>query len=108
MLGIPRLAYIQDSDDSFSFGRRFGRLATRIMINKQIELQTMEEELDKLDLTDEQTESLRYRLHSIDDREPDSEKSKLLETLEKKMDKYCETTNLHILGYEDQHSDKTR
>jgi hypothetical protein len=94
VMGIPRLAKLQDSDDSFRIARRFGPQAFRILLRKQIEIDKLANELDRLDVTDEATKELEYRVHSVYDRESsDFEKSKLMEEIEVQIYKYCKQTN---------------
>ena len=47
--GYPNLAAFADSDDSFMLYRRFGYLQSRILLEKQDELRSLEAQLDNLD-----------------------------------------------------------
>jgi hypothetical protein len=88
--GIPRLAKLQDSDDSFRVVRRFGTPTFRILLRKQIEIHKLVNELYGLDATDDATDSLRYRVHSVHELEGSGfEKSKLMDKLERQMTTYC-------------------
>jgi len=88
--GIPRLAKLHDSVDSFRMVRRFGPIAFRIILRKMMEILELQEELHRLDLKNDADESLNHRLHSIEDSESDPEKAKVLDKLEIKILAYCE------------------
>jgi len=88
--GIPRLAKLHDSDDSFRMVRRFGPIAFRIILRKMMEILELQEELHTLDLKNDANKSLKYRLHCIEDFESDSEKAKVLDKLEVKILAYYE------------------
>jgi len=90
--GIPRFAALQNSNDSFSMFRRFGPDATRILINKEIELgqlTTKLHELDEADYADEANK--RWRLSSAQHGEGfDPEQHLLVQKIEVKLGEYCE------------------
>ena len=50
--GYPNLAAFTDSDDSFMIYRRFGYLQSRILLEKQDELRSLEQQLDELDASE--------------------------------------------------------
>jgi hypothetical protein len=87
-LGYPRLAALENSDSSFGIYRRFGYLHNRLLLHRQAEIVALEEELDKLDDTDDQNPDC-FRLTSIEFREGDSTEQKdLLDNLETKLKSY--------------------
>lgn len=51
--GYPQLACFQESDESFMIYRRFGGVFSRLLLNKQDELRTMEDTLFELDMLDD-------------------------------------------------------
>jgi len=60
--GIPRLAFFQNSDDSFAVYRRFGWLSARLLVQLEIELTELEQRLLDLDAEDGRDSVLRHRL----------------------------------------------
>jgi len=88
--GIPRFAALQNSNDSFSMFRRFGPVATRILINKEIELGQLTAELHELDeayYADEANK--RWRLSSVEYWEGlDPAQRLLLQKIEIKLGEY--------------------
>jgi len=76
--GLPRLAALQDSNDSFCIFRKFGpvdQLVTRL------------NELDNEDLENSET---RYRLHSTEFYDGcDPEQRNLIKEIEAKIKDYC-------------------
>lgn len=88
--GIPRFAAFQNSNDSFSMIRKFGDQTFRLLIMKEIELCRITEKLQALDKEDEEDESKRYRLTSIEnDANWDQTQRKLLQEYEEKVLSYC-------------------
>lgn len=51
--GYPNFATFADSDESLGLYRRFGYLQARLLLEKQDELRCLEEELDSLDLSEQ-------------------------------------------------------
>jgi hypothetical protein len=47
--GYPDFAAFMDSDDAFLIFRRFGYVQCRLLLQKQDELRTLEEQLDDMD-----------------------------------------------------------
>ncbi|KAK0110274.1 hypothetical protein ONS96_001895 [Cadophora gregata f. sp. sojae] len=87
--GIPRLAFFQDSNDSFCIHRRFGDVVSRILINKEIAIDQVITRLHELDEKDKKDPSLRYRLKSILHHDGcDPEQQVLLADLEEKINNY--------------------
>ncbi|RDW91668.1 hypothetical protein BP5796_02833 [Coleophoma crateriformis] len=65
--GYPRLAAFLDSDENFMLYRRFGYLQARILLYKQDELRSLEQELDHLDKLDAEIRPKRLRSRERDD-----------------------------------------
>lgn len=64
--GYPNLAAFLDSDEGFAVYRRFGYLQSRILLQKQDELRSLEEELKETEksISDEDSDALcRRELH---------------------------------------------
>lgn len=88
--GLPRLAALQDSNPSFCIFRRFGAVAVRIILGKQIELEQLVARLNKLDKEDNENPENSYRLKSIDFYDGcDPEQRELMEEIEAKFKDYC-------------------
>lgn len=91
VLGIPRLGKLQDLDESFRILRRFGPLGFELLIRKQLEIYNMSLELHRLHLKDKETPSTEHRLYCAVDMEgSDSDKSRLLDRVERTLLSYCE------------------
>ena len=100
--GFPRLACFLDSDDAFMTYRRFGLVFSRLILNKQDEIQEIERTLLAMDRMDEATDEGYLMSRTADvSRETDSippswseTRPQLLERLEKKALEYgeCITT----------------
>ncbi|KAH8684303.1 hypothetical protein BGZ60DRAFT_523527 [Tricladium varicosporioides] len=87
--GIPRLAKLQDSNDSLSMFRRFSPDAARLLIHEQIEIEQISKKLHQLDSTDAKDDVLRYRLNSIEEYKGwNPEQKVLMEDMKKKLDAY--------------------
>lgn len=88
--GLPRLAALLDSNDSFCIFRKFGPVAVRILIEKEIELDQLITRLNILDKEDSKNPETSYRLKSIDFYEGcDPEQKTLKEEIELKIKDYC-------------------
>jgi hypothetical protein len=60
--GFPRLAAFQSSEANFSLYRSFGYLHSRVLLDLQDEITSLEKELDEIDLDDaEDPDRLRSR-----------------------------------------------
>lgn len=95
--GIPRLAALHDSNDSFSIYRRFGPYAARVLLHRELELNALLGKLDSLDKEDE-TKGRKYRLQSIEHEEEwDTAQQDLIQELEERLSAYCERR--HFGGY---------
>ena len=70
--GYPHLAAFLDSDESFMVYRRFGYLQSRLLLEKQDQLRTLEGQLDRLDARDgrEAPDNLTRRNLSEEDAAP--------------------------------------
>ncbi|KAE8441488.1 hypothetical protein EG329_004912 [Mollisiaceae sp. DMI_Dod_QoI] len=86
---MPRLAALQDSNESFCIFRRFGPSASRILLVKELELDQITKKLDALDHADNENPDRRYRLKGIEHHDgwPD-EQQNLLQELEVKLNVY--------------------
>ena len=104
--GFPKLACFLDSDDAFMVYRRFGSVFSRLLLNKQDEIRTLEAELEAMDKTDRVSGNGNYLMsRTLDmDREhlPDAfngrSRPQLMEELEKKAMEYgkqCNSSELH-------------
>jgi hypothetical protein len=90
--GLPRLAAYQDSILSFCIFRRFGPVAARILLVKEIELDKLVTNLNQLDEADSKDDEKRYRLNSTEFYEGcDPEQMKLMKEIERKIKDYCWT-----------------
>lgn len=90
-LGIPQLACLLDSNDSFSMFRMFGRQITRILVHKMLEICEIGKALDALDHEDSTNEK-EYRLRTIEHHPTwDTKQKELLDRLEEKLHKYRKT-----------------
>src|SRR5439155_27200562 len=86
--GYPRLASLENSDESFVHYRRFGYLHNRLLLHRQAEIALLEKRLDELDARDVDSD-LAFRLHEAEFQEGDDpEQKNLLEKLEEKLKKY--------------------
>lgn len=87
--GLPRLAAYQDSNPSFCMFRRFGPVAARILLVKEIELEKLVTNLNQLDEADSKDPEKRYRLRSTDFYEGcDPKQRKLMKEIEIKFKDY--------------------
>jgi hypothetical protein len=77
--GFPRLAAFLNSDDDFAILRRFGKLHMRMLVQLQVELTLLEEELEKMDRSDDGSE-FEYRLRSMEHKETWNQSRKELES----------------------------
>jgi hypothetical protein len=84
--GYPNLAAFLDSDESFMIYRRFGYIASRLLLEKQDEMRQLEEELDMLDRHDETNHPDRIQTRDLIDEDANPRRT-LLKTIE---EKFCE------------------
>ncbi|CZR70166.1 uncharacterized protein PAC_20067 [Phialocephala subalpina] len=87
--GYPRLAALLDCDENFMVYRRFGYLQARLLLYKQDVLRELEDDLDRMDESDEyhKTNALRSR-EDGDIENPD--KKKLFGEIEGKFKEYAD------------------
>ena len=64
--GFPRLAAFQSSETNFSLYRSFNYLHSRILLDLQDEITSLEKELDQVDREDDRLNSGRLRSREID------------------------------------------
>jgi hypothetical protein len=64
--GFPRLAAFQASDANFSLYRSFSYLHSRLLLDLQDEITTLEEELDEIDLKDSENDPGRLKSREDD------------------------------------------
>jgi hypothetical protein len=77
--GFPCLVGFLNSSDDFAILRRFGKLHMRMLVQLQVELTLLEEELDKMDKSDDGSE-FEYRLRSMEHKETWNQSRKELES----------------------------
>lgn len=94
--GIPQLAYLLDSNDSFCLHRRFGSITSRILILKEMELDQLYKKMKKLDDMDAReatSTNTKQRLRSLSPygnvRNWNNEQKDLLSESETKVNSYC-------------------
>jgi hypothetical protein len=71
--GFPRLAAFQSSEANFSLYRSFSYLHSRVLLDLQDEITTLENELDEIDWDDFDENPDRLRSREIDVREAANE-----------------------------------
>jgi hypothetical protein len=64
--GFPRLAAFQSSEANFSLYRSFSYLHSRVLLDLQDEITTLERELDDIDLDDHDEDPDRLRSRELD------------------------------------------
>jgi hypothetical protein len=64
--GFPKLAAFQSSEANFSLYRSFSYLHSRILLDLQDEITSLEKELDELDLDDAEDEPNRLKSRELD------------------------------------------
>lgn len=94
--GIPQLAWLLDNNDSFCIHRRFGSIASRILVGKQMELDQLIKKLkklDALDATEATSTNTKQRLRSLSPygnvENWDNEQKNIMADLEIKLESYC-------------------
>ena len=94
-MGFPRLSCFLDSDDAFMIYRRFGTVFSRLLLNKQDEISSMEALLNSMDRSDEKNSNEGYLQSRIGDlnreKVPDSwpkSRPELMQDLEAKTLEY--------------------
>jgi hypothetical protein len=71
--GFPRLAAFQASDTNFALYRSFSYLHSRVLLDLQDEITSLEKELDEIDLEDSLEDARRLKSRDYDVRQPDGE-----------------------------------
>jgi hypothetical protein len=65
--GFPRLAAFQSSEANFALYRSFSYLHSRVLLDLQDEITSLEKELDEIDIDDEMDEPNRLRSRELDE-----------------------------------------
>jgi hypothetical protein len=65
--GFPRLAAFQSSEANFSLYRSFSYLHSRVLLDLQDEITSLEKELDEIDVDDEMDDPNRLRSRELDE-----------------------------------------
>ena len=71
--GFPKLAALQSSEENFSIYRGFSYLHSRILLDLQDEITSLEQELDDIDWDDHDEEPARLKSRDFDNNQPDGE-----------------------------------
>lgn len=74
--GFPRLAAFQSSEANFSVYRSFSYLHSRVLLDLQDEITTLEKELDDIDWEDYDEEPARLKSRDFDVSQPEGECSR--------------------------------
>jgi hypothetical protein len=92
VVGIPRFAAFQNSNDSFCIFRKFGLETTRLLYHRESELDKLSAKIHELDLKDAANPAMRYRLISAEHEEwyPDKAQKELLDEYQQKIGAYCQ------------------
>lgn len=90
--GYPRLAALADSDENFMIYRRFGYLQSRLLLEKQDELRSLEEELEILDARMEKQDPVHLTTRDLPP-EVAVLRKELMEQIEKTFCDYGEGSN---------------
>jgi hypothetical protein len=65
--GFPRLAAFQSSEANFALYRSFSYLHSRVLLDLQDEITSLEKELDEIDIDDEMDDPNRLRSRELDE-----------------------------------------
>lgn len=90
--GIPQLAALLNSNDSFALFRRFGQLSSRVLIHMTIELADLEKELADMDSNNASNsdKAKQYRLYGAGDANGwGKEHEALVMKIKGKLQEYC-------------------
>jgi len=71
--GFPKLAAFQSSEANFSLYRSFSYLHSRVLLDLQDEITSLEKELDDIDWDDFDEEPSRLQSRQFDNSQPDGE-----------------------------------
>jgi hypothetical protein len=90
--GFPRLAAFQSSEANFSVYRSFSYLHSRVLLDLQDEITTLEKELDDIDWEDYDEEPARLKSRDFDVSQPEGECSRrvILREIKAKLMEYDE------------------
>ncbi|RII05783.1 hypothetical protein CUC08_Gglean008998 [Alternaria sp. MG1] len=90
--GFPRLAAFQSSEANFSVYRSFSYLHSRVLLDLQDEITTLEKELDDIDWEDYDEEPARLKSRDFDVSQPEGERSRrvILREIKVKLMEYDE------------------
>lgn len=87
--GIPRLAAVLNSDESFGIYRSFGPLASRVLLRRMIRLGELEKKQRELDLYDA-ADPDRCKLSTVETSdEDDSARIKLEQQIYNQLKEFC-------------------
>ena len=87
--GIPRLAAVLNSDESFGIYRSFGPLASRILLRRMIRLGELEKRQLELDLCDA-ADPDRCKLYTVEPSdEDDSDRIRLEQQTYNQLKEFC-------------------
>jgi len=87
--GIPQFAILMNSNDNVCIYKKFGQLHCRLLLHRQLELYSLEQELNKLDAKDDETDEKRYRLQCVEHcQEWDPAQKNLLDKIVPKLTEY--------------------
>lgn len=84
--GLPQLAALLDSNESFCILRRFGNPVVRALLRRQTELAQLDAKLRQLDEADAADDAKKQRLQTS---EYNTERNELLDKIEAKALPYC-------------------
>ena len=87
-VGYPSLASFLHSDESFSIFRRFGYVQSRLLLEKQDDLRTLEESLRRLDHEDSEENPLILQTRFEIDEQVCQYRKDLMQALEAKFSEY--------------------
>jgi hypothetical protein len=74
--GFPRLAAFQSSEANFSLYRSFSYLHSRVLLDLQDEITTLEGELDEIDWNDHGEDPDRLKSRDFDVAQPDNTRNR--------------------------------
>lgn len=88
--GIPQYSKLLDSDKAFFVIRSYGPYAARVLVQRELQLNTLIKQLCKLDHEDAAEKTRKYRLCTTSFSEKgDLTQTKLLREIEIKLGEYC-------------------
>lgn len=96
--GLPQLAALINSNDSFAHYRRFGRLSARLLLHEQQKLGELEAELDEIDRNDDEHPRLEMRNYGYEGYEEDIENPRKAELLSEGLVRFKRYSQLHDIS----------